>query len=190
MALPATDTFDGTGALSANWTVDVGTFTRTSGVCYSTASTNALAYWNADSFAAAQYGKGTISGLVSYDYIGVSTRCDGSSNGYTNYTKDTTAFIVRVDTGSETTLDTDTGTPYSNGDVIGLQSDGSVHTGYNNGSPVTAFNATDSTYTTGSPGLSGYFNGPASGLTDWEGGNLGAGGGYNKHNNLLLLGAG
>ena len=177
MALPATDTFDGTGALSASWTTTAGSFARSAGVVGSTDAANSLAYHNVDTYNDQQYAKGTISALDPNDYMGVATRCDATGDGYTLYTKDTTAFITRVDAGTEaSTLDTDATTPYAVNDVIELRSDGSDHQAYVNGTIITGFiGSSDSTHSSGSAGLSGYFSGATSNLTDWEGGNITAG---------------
>lgn len=92
-------------------------------------------------------------------------------NGYGLYTTNSGLALSRYDDGNETSLNFDSGTYFSAGDVLRLEITGSTLTAKMNGAVL--WNVTDSTYPSGQPGIIAGYN--ASGYTiadNWEGGDI------------------
>ena len=144
------DTFPGS-SLSSNWTVVTGAFSVASNTVYGNNSgANSLAYWNAYDPGADQYSQATLTSVGAGSPQGPAVRIQtGSTSGY--YCKCTSAScqLYRMDSGTESFLGTSA--PNAAGDVIKLNITGSSLTCYKNGSSI--ITATDSTYSTGKPGI-------------------------------------
>ena len=199
MALPATDDFNNTGGsavsldvYSANWTIERGTFLVPNGTddCRSTGSgITCLARWNADTFDADQRSTAKISASPAGLYPGVSARVQtGAATGYTLLVSNDYWEFDRLNAGTETVLDSGSGT-IASGDVIRLEVEttdaSTVQLRYYHAPVATptvftlraTYNDTNGSRITaaGAPGPSGYGdNGSAVGIDDWEGDNLSA----------------
>lgn len=122
-----------------------------------------------------QYSECTLgAALASGQYIGLAVRCQAGSalNYYCVLITlgSNNVLLARSVSGTGTTLSTGTAT-FTVGDVIRLSVQGTTLTVYKNGTSI--LTATDSTYTSGFPGLASfaltnsvYFSGP------WNGGSL------------------
>src|SRR6266849_1632175 len=143
------------GAIGANWTL-----------------TNNVAYWSASLFSASQFSQVTLTALNgTTDFPGVAVLLSGSgasTQGY-NCVEDTTnIFIPRISGTSNTTL-TSAATTGAAGDILRLEvAPGGVLTCYKNG--VSTLTTTDTTYTSGQPGL--FLFGTTATSKNWSGGNL------------------
>jgi hypothetical protein len=166
----------------SNWTLLNGNFAiNTNEVHSNTASTDTLARWTAGSFNDNQYAEITLSALTSDGHIGVTVRSqEGAFSGYGAYASSQEVKIMEWNAGTPTTHYT--GAAYSPGDVLRLEISGTTLTLKKNGSMVTT--VSDSTYSTGRPGLSGYSNLTGTRGDDWyadslssQGGGGGGGGG-------------
>jgi len=191
MALPATDAFTNTGGTavalttySANWSYSTGTFNvdATGDNAYSTTSGNeGGAYWNADSFSADQYAQVTLSALTSGIAVGAAVRASAGGNYYGCYLEGTTYYLFRMNAGSWTQLDTGTQS-FSDGDALRLQVTGTnpcalvmLRNGVQFGS---TYNDSDGArLTSGAAGICGYGDSTTPRIDNWEGGNVGGGGG-------------
>lgn len=202
MALPATDDFNNTGGssvslsvYSANWTIERGTFivSNTADDCRSTGSgITCLARWNADTFDADHRSTAKISASPSGLYPGVAARVQaGAATGYTLLVSNDYWEFDRLNAGTETVLDSGSGT-IASGDVIRLEVEttdvSTVQLRYyhapaadpTNFTLRATYNDTDGSRitTAGYAGVSGYSdNGSTVGVDDWEGANLAGGGG-------------
>lgn len=174
MSLPASDNFSGT-ALDANWTIQTGGFSVSSGVVSNTAGNNdSAAFWNADTFPDDQWSQITVS-AVTNDWVGVAVRASGTGAARNFYSFRATSSsnspeweIFKEVAGVYTSLVTgNTPAGVVNGDVMKLVVQGTTLTGYINGTAVTP-TATDSSLTSGSAGIYEYGSSP--GLTTWSGG--------------------
>jgi hypothetical protein len=155
----AQDTFDGDGALSANWTVSQNApgYTRISGAAApGTGSVESAVYWNADTFAANQYAQATIQTVSADSYVGVGVRISDGGNYYGYYGDPTFGFVVRVVGGTYMSLISGGG--FANGNVIRLEVEGSTLRAYIG--------------STGSPGLISWANNNSGRLDNWIGNNL------------------
>lgn len=187
MALPATDSFagvDGTTLVSysANWTANSSTFAiaalgtvRSSGN-----SAECIAGWNADTFNDAQYSKVTLFAVASSATdIGASVRCSttpGVETGYEWYTDTGGSFVAKLIAGTWTQIGSN-GTAATTGQVMQIDASGTTLTPRINGSVASMGPQTDSALSSGRAGLAGYGDGTTNLVSDWEGGNLGGGGG-------------
>lgn len=202
MALPATDDFNNTTggslvltAYSSNWTLRRGSFivSNTADDCRSTTSgTTCLGYWNADTFDANQRITGVISAATAGTYPGLAGRIQaGSETGYYLLVSDDYWELGRIDSGTESTLASGTGTIAIN-DLVRLVIEtidaSTVQLRYYHAPAATPATFTqrgsyDDTSgsritTAGAAGVSGYSdNTSTSGITTWEGANLSGGGG-------------
>lgn len=92
--------------------------------------------------------------------FGVNVLCTAGSTNFTGYemrfTSAGTFILYRFNDGSVTLLDSQSGSMSAN-DVMRLEVDNSGNLqGYKNGSSTGMPSATDTTYTTGAPGIKGY----------------------------------
>jgi hypothetical protein len=144
---------DGT-ALSTydtSWTVQTGTFVINSNSVNTNTAGDNMARWTVGSFNDNQYSEITISALGT-GYIGGGVRLQtGAQSGYGLYCNGTDSKIIKWTTGTPSTLYT--GSACSGSDVIRLEVSGTTLTFKKNGTTVTT--VSDSTYTTGRPGLVG-----------------------------------
>jgi hypothetical protein len=199
MALPATDAFtgsDGTSltAHSASWTMNHGAMAITSNAIRgNTASDDSMAHWNADSFSNDHYSKSTVAAKgIANDNHGPAVRCDASTlNGYAYFFFDNSdsRILYKVVNGSFTALGTKVPAGITVGDVMELQCSGTTITAKNNGTTESFGAITDSAFSSGSAGIGGYSNGTAARIENWEGGNLGGGGGAVQQR-LSMIGVG
>lgn len=185
MALPATDDFAGTGALAGTWTVAQGTVDRLSDQCRGATGANfATAYHNADVFNQNQYSKAAVPVLGSggTDYFGVSVRHSGSGgtqNGYgVFWTNGTGGDVQKCVNGTWSTLQAAVGAAPVANDVVELRATGGATTTlelFINGISQGTVDDSSSPHTSGAAGVVFFHTGAR--LDNWEGGNVGAGGG-------------
>ncbi|OGI65149.1 hypothetical protein A3A95_04190 [Candidatus Nomurabacteria bacterium RIFCSPLOWO2_01_FULL_39_18] len=154
----------------SNWALLGGSsaFAINTNAIHSNASaTDTMAKWNIGSFNDNQYIEITLGALASGGYIGGGVRLQSDQSGYGAYSDSNTAVkIIEWNAGTPTTHYT--GTAFSPGDVLRLEISGTNLTLKQNGTTVT--NVSDSTYSSGRPGLVGYGN-----LTDTRGDDFYAG---------------
>lgn len=138
--------------------------------------------WNgAGTFNNNQYAKLTIGGLTWQDAsyrVGVVVRCsadtDPNEDFYAFWVQDdeatnrTSKLVKRVN-GTETALDT-RASAWTNGDTIALEVEGTTLRAYKN--DVLMFSTTDSSLTTGKPGLAVGGNANIPTADNWEGGDI------------------
>ena len=189
----ATDNFnraDGPG-LGSNWG-NVGPFASSSGVMRINASTviygggggDAAARWvGTGTFTNDQYSSLKVTGTgTDFSYVGVIARAsadqDGARDYYQYYMRGifgTTQLEKHVN-GSITVLDnTPSSLTWNDNDRIEIECEGTAIRGMQNA--VTQHSATDSSLTTGAPGVFGsHVSTVAPFGDDWEGGNITAGG--------------
>jgi hypothetical protein len=185
----ATDNFDrADGGLGANWSSATGTtgYTIISNQAASSGSPSAeeAVFWNAESFAADQYSEVTFSTGSNSSYIGPAVRCNSTSGGnyYGFYGDPNTRYLVRVVNGVWSQLAT-LGTGFTNGQVLRLEVQGTTLSAYING--VLWTSVTDSSISSGSPGLTSWANNNSGRLDNWTGLNL-----VTFQPRMLLLGVG
>lgn len=112
-----------------------------------------------------QYSQGVISGFGGATEIGLVVRASDSANTcYAFITNGTNAIIRKIIAGSESTIESITGT-FTPGDEIRISAVGTTITVYQN--DVEVGSATDSDITSGNPGLFGYGNDGR--INTWEG---------------------
>ncbi|HEX4254219.1 MAG TPA: alpha/beta hydrolase-fold protein [Streptosporangiaceae bacterium] len=170
------DSFDrANGGLGANWTTVAGTKApQISGntVHAGTASALNSAYWSASTFGGNQFAQGTLPGSSGSNLgPGLAVRLSSSKGYFLWYGNATsTVSLWRMDSASSWTQlsssNTLTITPAS--DVWRIQVVGSTITGYQNGTQVVQ--ATDTSITTGSPGVWLYY--AANQIDNWSGGDV------------------
>lgn len=182
MTLPATDTFTGTnGTLlptyNASWTNASNRMAiqsnRASG--YDSGNVVDMAYWNADSFNAAHYSKGTYGGTATSGKApGPAVRCQaGAVSLYQAFCDTTTCYAGQ--TVANVPTDWDSGQTVAIGDVVELRIDANVTTTvylYIAGS-LKATYTSKSTLSGGAAGVCMFNSAAAVGVDDWEGGNTG-----------------
>lgn len=171
MSLPATDNFNRADAitLGANWTF---AFRASGSEEFYVASNQASAiwpvgtasYWSADAFNADHYSQAKPTGTRN---SGPAVRV---SSGQAYILTQIDKRLYKITGSSSYTLLTSWGTETA-GDVLKLEAAGSDLTVYRNGSSVAT--ASDSALTTGAAGIWAW----DTTIDDWEGGNLGGGGG-------------
>jgi hypothetical protein len=135
-------------------------------------SANDVAYWNANSFSASQFSEVTLTALNgASDFPGVAVLLSGtgaSTQGYSCIENTTNLYIQKI-SGTTNTALTSAATTGAPGDVLRLEAaPGGALTCYKNG--VSTLTATDTTYTSGQPGL--FLFGTVSTSKNWSGGNL------------------
>lgn len=166
MSLPASDAFTGTGALSASWTVQLGSPSRSSDVFIGTGGSESTAKWNADTFANDQYSQCVLAS--GQNWGGPSVRCSAAGSDMYWYVGSAGAGVLykRV-SGGYTSLGA---INIAAGHTAKLEAVGTTITLYDNG--VSAGAATDSGLASGSAGL-GVYIGNSPTLDDWQGDNVG-----------------
>jgi|SRR6185295_356540 len=191
MALPATDSFNGTfndtlTTYSANWSNVVGTIriTISPGIRPDNASNFSGYRWNADTFADKHYAKGVATdvspGVNASAGVGPAIRCQsGASSFYYCVTFGTgpKAFNGECITGTGT--DWDSGQTIAAGDTIEIGVDPTTATTIlfkRNGS-LTATYTSKSALSAGSAGVCGFDSDGGVQMTSWEGGDVAGGGG-------------
>lgn len=182
MALPATEDFAGTGALSANWDTHGVAPSRASGVCQFNAGATAGARWTADSFNADHYSQFVCTTLSS---IGPTVSQPSDTQFYVVDCQTTGSNVKIYYFNSPTyNLVATPGVAFANGNTAKLEIIGTTLTVYKNGSSIGT--GTDSNLAAGMPGIWG-FSATAQ-ADDWIGDNATAAAA--SHNILLLLGVG
>ncbi len=163
------------GALGSNWSSAFGTVQVSSNTAIATllSGGNATALWaTGTTFSGNQFAQATVASLNgTTDFIGPSVRYTATGNGYTCNEDTTLLALQRNDANVRTNLQTSSTTGVV-GDVLRIEASGSTITCTRtspNGT-VTSISATDTTYSTGSPGL--FFFGTVATLANWSGGNL------------------
>ena len=170
MALPATEAFTGTGALSANWTTATGAnaWDRVSDQAAPQSNTaNHLSVWTADTFNDDQYSQYVLRDTDLRH--GPAVRCaTGAVTCYLVTCSDGQLYSLVA--GSYTALGAAFGA-FANGDTAKLTVSGTTLELFKNG--VSQGTRTSSAISSGSAALYGYYN--TARADDWEGGNLGGG---------------
>jgi hypothetical protein len=170
----ASDNFNRAGAnLGSNWTNVLSSpdiiIVNTKAYVGGEPTTNASAFWNANTFSTDQYSKDKWYG-VSGGYGGVAVRMSGIGSSRNYYALATDSFsrwtIIKVINGVQTNLGNGSIT-WVDGDIQEVRVVGNTITAYRNGTLLGS--ATDSSLTSGNPGL--YLQGNQA--DDWEGGNIG-----------------
>lgn len=139
------------------------------------------AFWNADSFNDDQYSQVTLSSLTAGLAIGASVRGVAGGTYYGLYMEGSTYYLFRMNSGTWTQLATGTES-WVDADTLRLEVSGSTtcalvmkHNGVQFGS--TYNDTSGSRLTSGAAGVCGYGDSSTPRLDNWEGGNLGGGGG-------------
>jgi len=159
------DTFTGTNGTSiqahnANWTVPQGSFQiQSNAIKPNTAATHSLArwgncYWNDDQVSNVVLGTATVN-----SYIGPAVRVQPSgASGYALEWDGNNAYILKFASGTVSILASiGYGSTFA-GSTLTLDVTGTTLTAKRDGSTF-GLSATDSTYTSGNPGIAGYDNG-------------------------------
>jgi hypothetical protein len=175
MALPATEAFTGTGALSGSWTLQKNSVTcATNEGKGGTAGDDNFALWTADTFNNDQYSQVAVGSTYGTDYIELPVRGSGTNNDYLLYWNSTGHITIsKYVSGTQTDLQDTLGSG-ATGDVIKIECTGTSIKAYKNGTQI-GTTVTDSSLTSGSAGCGAY--GTGSRFDNWEGGNVGGGGG-------------
>lgn len=161
------------GAIGSNWTVTNNGINISSNNFVGTVSNaNDVAYWSANSFSNVQFSQVALTALNgTTDFPGIAVLLSGSgasTHGY-NCVEDTTTIFIQKITGTTNTTLTSAATTGAAGDILRLEVDPAGNlTCYKNA--VSALTATDTTYTSGSPGL--FLFGTVATAKNWSGGNL------------------
>ncbi len=168
-----TDDFNRTASdLGSNWTTVFGSPIVENTVVRTSTSTNSGAIWSADSFTDDQYAQIALSDGGA-NYTGAACRMDGSGNGYAiRCTSNTSCRIQKVVAGTFDNFGGATG-GVSVSDVanktLKITCEGTTITGYLDDVPFDSH--TDSTYTSGNPGITVY-NTWTKGADNFEAGDL------------------
>jgi hypothetical protein len=161
------------GAIGSNWTVTNNGINITSNNFVGAANnTNDVAYWSANTFSPVQFSQVTIAALNgTTDFPGVAVLLSGSgalTQGY-ECVEDTTTILLQKISGTTNTMLTSASSTGAAGDILRLEAaPGGALTCYKNG--VSALTTTDTTYTSGAPGL--FLFGTVATSKNWSGGNL------------------
>lgn len=185
-ALPASDDFNYTenplsnGGAWAKGYVGVAANFRTNGsVAYgSGVSAKVVSYWAADTFSNDQWSQVSLSTPLSYCGVSLRVTSNGTSTGtgYLWVYGTTNVFrMYKFSTSTYTQIGSDYSITSGSGDTLKLEVSGSTLTPYHN--TVSKATQSDSTYSSGSAGISGYHNTSANGVDNWSGGDMGGGGG-------------
>ena len=182
MALPATDDFEGSGSVvelttySSNWTRSNGTIAvHPLGYIYSSAVNQHQYPWNADSFDADQYSEVVVKTPGSgAGWVGAGTRM-ASLTGYGFYADYTDMRLLRFTGAGAASILSSSTTNSIAGNTHRIESEGSTHTCYIEGSTTGAPSAqTDATYASANPaGLCGSGLATTISVESWAAGNLG-----------------
>lgn len=196
----ATDDFNrADGALGADWTtaynggyIILGNEARSNG-----SSNDACSAYTGASFNDDQYVEATVSSVNASHYyaIGVATRCNFSVGVWRNYLNiglydNNERYLARCSNGTATALQHYVGSGVAVNDLMHLDSEGSLHSPFLNGSADTLLGtSTDSTYASGVPGLHCYNGSTTSRMDNWVGGNI-TSGGASIQQLLMMMGMG
>lgn len=162
------------GGLGSNWTTMTGTNAPqivTNVAEPGTSNTANVAYWSANSFGSNQFVQATLPSITGTDdgpAIGVRF---ANSRGYFLFFNHAsgTVSLYRMDTASSwTVLATSATLTIAGTDVWKIETIGSTIVGFQNGNQVVE--ASDSTYTSGSPGIWLYY--ASNQIDNWSGGDL------------------
>jgi hypothetical protein len=160
------------GAIGANWTVTNNGINISSNNFVGTVGINDVAYWSSSLFSSSQFSQVTLTALNgTTDFPGVAVLLSGSgvsTQGYNCMENTANIFIQKISGTTNTTL-ISAATTGAAGDILRLEAaPGGVLTCFKNG--VSTLTATDTTYTSGQPGL--FLYGTVSTSKNWSGGNL------------------
>jgi len=160
------------GAIGSNWAVINNGINISSNNFVGTNASNDVAYWSASPFSNVQFSQVTITALNgTTDFPGVAVLLSGtgaSTQGYECIEDTTNIFIQKVSGTTNTTL-TSAASSGATGDILRLEvAPGGALTCYKNG--VSTLTTTDTTYTSGAPGL--FLFGTVATSKNWSGGNL------------------
>jgi hypothetical protein len=158
-------------AIGGNWTVTDGGFNVASNVVLGTGGVN-LAYWSANLFSNTQFAQVAVASLNgTTDFVGVQVLMSPSGNGYTCVENSASLLLQKMTafSGANLTSSTSTGAV---GDILRLEvtAAGVLTCSRNAGGTITSITATDTTYTSGSPGMEQF--GSVATMDNWSGGNL------------------
>jgi len=161
------------GAIGANWTVTNNGINISSNNFVGTVTgNNDVAYWSASLFNPSQFSQVTLTALNgTTDFPGVAVLLSGSGGTTQGYicNEDTALIQLQRVSGTTNTLLASAATTGAIGDILRLEAaPGGVLTCYKNG--VSTLTATDTTYTSGQPGL--FLYGTTATSKNWSGGNL------------------
>jgi hypothetical protein len=186
MSLPATENFTGAaGAISGSWTQESTTTVDRDGVGAYTcanASDDALAWWNADSFNNDQYSQVQITAgtPASGNTIGAAVRASGAGATRNHYVLQTSDGLWKCINNNWTNIFGEKGTDgetWAIGDIVRLEITGTGWVAKHNG--VQYNSGTDASLASGAAGCHTFGGGNIRG-DNWEGGNIGGGGGGSK----------
>ncbi len=158
------------------WTLNRGNFKiNTNAVYPNSAGDYSSAYWNATSISNNQFAEITFN-AVSTPFLGVGVRLQSGAaiNGYILYAEGSNIFLDKMETNNPTRLITGS-SGVTTGDVLRLEANGTTLTAKKNG--VTIGTVTDSTYSSGSPGLAGFGDGTTTRGDSFNAGAVSGGGG-------------
>lgn len=176
MALPASDTFAGTGALSASWTNAVNALTRVGGVAEVTVDdVDNLSFWNADSFNNDQKSSIVVAATQTSGalFIGPAVRCNAASGG-NGYIFDSDGAsgaghseFAKIVSGTYSALKT-VAVTFTVGDTMELRVAGTTLSLYKN--TVFVDSTTDASLTAGAAGIYAFHSGGAAagGIDSWS----------------------
>jgi hypothetical protein len=167
---PVTYTFPGS-SLGSSWTTPTGSFLVGANAASGGGSTNNIAYYNiatlTDQYASGSFVRG------GGNFIGLSVRITnagtgGSANGYVVNCGPASSecFLQKTTNGSTANLTSCTSCTSATGTLY-LSAVGTTLTVKFNGTSI--LTTTDSTYTSGSPGIAAYGN-PTGTISNWQGG--------------------
>lgn len=163
--------------LSTNWTVLAGAVSVSSQTAVGgNNGANNFAAWTATTVTSDQVSQVRVNAVSSADYVGVFVRGSGAGASLNAYyfveggTGDANCYLDKFVAGTKTQLKTTGCTMPAMGDTLKVIVVGTSLTCYRNGSHVSALDATDSSLTSGSPGMFPGNTG-SSALDNWSGGN-------------------
>lgn len=187
MALPATESYSGASADLSDppWTLYRTTQVKTDGSGNGTPSANnsdALKYWNADTFGNDQYskylakfnGSGTGAGYCYLLARASGTFSSGNAYWFWSDGGSDTAIYKNI-SGTLTVLGTANSTTFVTNDELKIDCSGTTISAYKNGSSI--ISQTDSAIASGAAGMGGWGVSGTVLFDTWEGGNVSAGGG-------------
>jgi hypothetical protein len=184
MGLPATDSFTDTNGVqltshSSDWTLNAGDLDVQSNALAPDDAGDSMAHWNADAFDDDQYAQATVVAISGSVWIGVSVRAHASAHtGYCYSGDDDEREISKFVAGSYTSISYYGSGGFSVNDDIRIEAESTTITPVLNASTDTNVGAqTDAAISSGSAGVCGYSDSEDSRIDDWEGGDLGGGGG-------------
>lgn len=181
MAVLFSDDFAGSGALGANWALAQGTgLARVSGDAYDVTGgasrgnkITGISHPN-DQYAKAVLAQNKGSGRYASLFVRASG-VDGSLVGYQISFGGTNEWYISLIGGADLANGT---TTFNIGDTIEIRAVGTTISIWLNGSMLSGGSVTDSTHTSGVPGMATYWEGSAIGFASFESGDFGSGSTY------------